>query len=66
MKLTDEMIAKAAGDYEQSVLDSLTVTEHAFSPAFEQKMKRLIRRQEQSVGYVYFKRAMCAILAIVI
>ena len=66
MKLTDEMIAKAAGDYEQSVLDSLTVTEHAFSPAFEQKMKRLIRRQEQSVGYVYFKRVMCAILAIVL
>lgn len=66
MKLTDEMIAKAAGDYEQSVLDSLPVTEHAFSPAFERRMKRLIRRQEQSVGYVYFKRAVCAILAIVL
>ena len=66
MKLTDEMIAKAAQDYEQSLLDSLPVTEHAFSPAFERRMKRLIRRQEQSVGYVYFKRAMCAILAIVL
>ena len=66
MKLTDEMIAKAAGDYEQSTLDSLSVTEHTFSPAFERRMKRLVRRQEQSVGYVYFKRVMCAILAIVL
>ena len=66
MKLTDEMIAKAAQDYEQSLLDSLSFTEHAFSLAFERRMKRLIRRQEQSVGYVYFKRVMCAILAIVL
>lgn len=66
MKLTDEMIAKAAQDYEQSVLDSLSVTEHAFSPAFERRMKRLIRRQEQPVGYLYLRRAVCAILAIVL
>lgn len=66
MKLTDEMIAKAAKDYEQSTLDSLSFTEHAFSPAFERRMKRLIRRQELSMGYVYFRRAVCAILAIVL
>ncbi len=66
MKLTDEMIAKAAKDYEQSTLDSLSFTEHAFSPAFERRMKRLIRRQEQSAGCVYFRRAVCASLAIVL
>ena len=68
MKLTDEMIDRAAEGYERSLLDSLEGqgTAHDFSPAFEGKMRRLIRRREQSTAAVYFKRAMCAILAMVL
>ena len=49
MNLTDDMLRDAAVDMRNAMLDSLSdldISTHTFSPRFERKMRRVIRRQK--------------------
>lgn len=67
--ITDEMIARAAFEIEQSILDSLpdpSECDHVFSKSFEKKMKKLIRRTKYQGAYEFMRRAACFFIAVLL
>ncbi len=63
MNLTDDVLREATADVRDAILDSLSVSDshqHIFSQRFEQKMKKIIRKQRtqhhiiQKVAIVFF------------
>lgn len=65
--ITDEMLRIAAEEADQAIRDSLPRPEdcnHQFSPRFERKMKRVIRRGRHPVAYKYLHRAACFLIAV--
>lgn len=65
--ITDEMLRIAATEADQAICDSLPRPEncdHQFSPRFERKMKRVIRRGRHPVAYKYLRRAACFLVAV--
>ncbi len=66
--ISDEMLAKAAAQVDQSACDGLTEKaecDHVFSDAFEKKMKRLIRHRRSSPGIWASCRVAAAFLVMV-
>lgn len=62
----EEMLRKAAAQADQAIRDSLPAPEqcrHEFSPAFQRKMRRLLRRANHPILYLLPKYAACLILA---
>lgn len=67
--ITDEMIARAAFEVEQSILASLpdpSECDHVFSKSFEKKMKKLIRRTKYGGAYEFMRRAACFFIAVLL
>ena len=65
--ITDEMLRIAATEANQAICDSLPRPEecdHQFSPRFERKMRRVIRRGRHPVAYKYLRRAACLLVAV--
>lgn len=65
--ITDEMLRIAAAEADQAICDSLPRPEncdHQFSPRFERKMKRVIRRGRHPVAYKYLRRPACFLVAV--
>ena len=65
--ITEEMLRIAAAEADQAIRDSLPRPEdchHQFSPRFERKMKRAIRRGRHPVTYKYLRRAACLLVAV--
>ena len=64
--ISDEMLAQAAQEYEQTLLGALpeTVPAHTFSKTFEKKMARLCRKTKHSSAYTAFKRVACAVILV--
>ena len=64
---TDEMLRIAAAEADQAIRDSLPRPEdchHQFSPRFERKMKRVIRRGRHPVAYKFLHRAACLLVVV--
>lgn len=67
--ITDEMLRAAAAEANQAILDSLPLPKdcvHQFSPQFERKMKRIIRRERHPVAYKFFQAAACFLVAVIL
>ena len=67
--ITDEMIAKAAAEINQAILDSLPEEEectHTFSDRFHKKMKKLLRHSNHYVLHKVLMRAACILIAILL
>jgi len=65
--ITEEMLRIAAAEADQAIRDSLphpADCDHQFSPRFERKMKRVIRRGHYPVAYKYLRRAACFLVAV--
>lgn len=65
--ITDEMLRIAAAEANQAICDSLPRPEecdHQFSPRFERKMRRVLRRVCHPVAYKYLRRAACLLVAV--
>lgn len=65
--ITDEMLRIAAAEADQAICNSLPRPEecdHQFSPQFERKMRRVLRRVHHPVAYKYLRRAACLLVAI--
>ena len=63
--ITDEMLRIAASEADQAIRNSLPPPEdcdHQFSPRFERKMKRVIRRGRHPVAYKVLHRAACFLI----
>lgn len=67
--ITDEMIAKAAFEIDQAILDMLPdpgECDHVFSLSFQNKIKKLIRKAKHYVAYRVLKRVACILLAVLV
>lgn len=67
--ISDERLRKAAQKVEESMLASLPEPEECeatFSPEFERKMKKLIRRTDHPVRHRIMKAAACFLLVILL
>lgn len=67
--ITDEMLSQAAAELADAIYDSLpnpSECNHQFSPRFEKKMKRLIRRSNHPVLYRSLRTVASIVLVIVI
>lgn len=64
--ITDEMLALAAGEVAEAMAASVPIREHTFSPAFERKMRLLIRRAEHPVGHRLLRQAAAAAAALIL
>ena len=67
--MTDEMLRAAAAEANQAILDSLPLPKdcvHQFSPQFQRKMKRIIRRERHPVAYKFFQAAACFLAAVIL
>ena len=67
--ITDEMLRAAAAEADQAILDSLPLPQecdHQFSPQFERKMKRVIRRGRHPGAYKFLRTAACFLVAVVL
>ena len=67
--ITDEMLRAAASEADQAILDSLPLLQecdHQFSPQFERKMKRVIRRGRHPGAYKFLRTAACFLVAVVL
>ena len=67
--ITDDMLRVAAAEANQAILDSLPLPKdciHQFSPQFERKMKRIIRRERHPVAYKFFQAAACFLVAVIL
>lgn len=67
--ITDEMLRIAAAEASQAICDSLPRPEecdHQFSPRFERKMRRVLRRVRHPVAYKYLRRAACFLVAVML
>ena len=65
--ITDEMLRIAAAEADRAICDSLPGPEdcdHQFSPRFERKMRRVIRRGRHPAAYQYLHRAACFLVAV--
>ena len=64
--ISDEMLTKAAQEYEQALLGALpeTVPAHTLSKTFQKKMARLCRKTKHSSAYTAFKRVACAMILV--
>lgn len=65
--ITEEMLRIAAAEADQAIRDSLphpADCDHQFSPRFERKMKRVIRRGRHPVAYKFLHRAACLLVAV--
>lgn len=64
--ISDEMIRKAAFEVDQAILDMFPDDgeyDHVFSPSFERKMERLIRKEKHFTAYRFLKRVACVFIA---
>lgn len=67
MKITDEMLAQALAEVMDAMLKSLPNPEdchHKFSPKFERKMAKLIRKERHYTAYKVLNRVACILLVI--
>lgn len=67
--ISDEMLRIAAEEYEEALLSSLPEDagcDHAFSPGFERKMRRLCHRVKYASVYSTLRRAACAVVVLVL
>ena len=67
--ITDKMIAEAAAELNEAMLRSLpepSECNHQFSPAFERKMNRIVRRANHPIFYRMIKNVACFVLVILI
>ena len=65
--ITDEMLRIAAAEADQAIRNSLPnpdECEHHFSPRFERKMKRVIRRGSHPVAYKFFYQVACLLVVV--
>ena len=65
--ITDDMLRIAAAEANQAICDSLPKPEecnHQFSPRFERKMKRVIRRGRHPVAYKFLHQAACLLVVV--
>ena len=65
--ITDEMLRIAAAEADQAIRNSLPnpdECDHHFSPRFERKMKRVIRRGRHPVAYRFLHRAACLLVVV--
>ena len=65
--ITEEMLRIAAAEADQAIRDSLphpADCDHQFSPRFERKMKRVIRRGRHPVAYTFLHRAACLLVVV--
>lgn len=65
--MTDEQIREAADMFENSLLDTLpksNTCQHTFSPEFERKMKRVIRKANYNTVYCVLQRVACILIAV--
>ena len=65
--ITEEMLRIAAAEADQAIRDSLphpADCDHQFSPRFERKMKRVIRRGRHPVAYKFLHRAACLLVVV--
>ena len=66
--ISDDLLKMAAEAYAEAmneVLPSPDACRHAFSPAFEKKMKRLIRKTNHPFYSRWYSKAACAMIAVV-
>lgn len=72
MKITDEMLFKSASEAEDFWLhtlpDAKVIPEHKFSPKFERKMKKLIRKSKRSkqIDFILKSSKKVAIFCIIV
>lgn len=67
--ITDEMIAEAAAELNQALIDSLPdphECKHQFSKRFERKMEKLIHRVNHPIRYMVLNRVASILLVILI
>ena len=67
--ISDAALKEAAFAVEQAMLDALPKPEecdHVFSPRFERKMRKLIRKTNHPIVYKALSRAACALLVLVL
>lgn len=67
--ISDAALKEAAFAVNQAMLDALPKPEectHIFSPAFERRMRKLIRRTKHPIVYKTLTRAACALLVLVL
>ena len=67
--ISDAALKEAAFAVEQAMLDALPKPEecdHVFSPRFERKMRKLIRKANHPIAYKALSRAACALLVLVL
>ena len=67
--ISDAALKEAAFAVEQAMLDTLPKPEecdHVFSPRFERKMRKLIRKTNHPIVYKALSRAACALLVLVL
>lgn len=67
--ITDEMLKIAAAEADESICSSLPMPEecmHRFSPEFERKMKRVIRKGRHPAAYKFLQKAACFFLAVML
>lgn len=67
--ITDEMLAQAAAELADAINESLpnpSECTHQFSPRFEKKMKRLIRKSHHSIFYRTLRTVASIVLVILI
>lgn len=67
--ISDAALKEAAFAVDQAMQDALPKPEecdHVFSPAFEKKMRKLIRKANHPVAYKVLNRAACALLVLVL
>lgn len=60
--INEEMLKLAAAEVSEAMVASVPMREHSFSPAFERKIRGLIRRAAHPVGYRVLRQA-AAVLA---
>lgn len=67
--ITDAMLRKAAAEADEAIRNSLPDKEtcnHPFSLGFEEKMKRVIRRERRVPVYTFLRWAACLIAAVLL
>ena len=67
--ISDAALTEAAFAVDEAILNTLPKPgecDHVFSPAFERKMRKLIRKANHPVAYKVLNRAACALLALVL
>ena len=62
----DRLIQEVILDAARLEYDALQTPEHTFSPAFERRMKKLLRRSRHPVWYKALHAAACALLALLL